>query len=160
MIKTFSSAPLSFDRTKLRSLIRHFGVRLVVVQSDGAPWVGDAALMQVVHHGTSILIPGGSESALFLLARTFIAIETLAATIGVVPDDEANLAAEPGTPAAQLVLKFVSDMTAVRDAKSLSDVARHLSSARAALARVSAVEFDLDLVLFIRETAGRLPNDN
>lgn len=155
-----SLAPLSFDRSKLKSLIRHLDIRLDVERSDCAPWVGDAALAQVVHHGTSVLIPGGPESALFLLARTFVAIEMLAGVIGVVTDDEATLAGGEETSTAQLVMRFVAEISAVGLAQSRSDAARHLSNARLTLARFSAEQFDVDLASHIREIAKRLPRDN
>lgn len=143
---------LSYDRSKLRGMVRHFDVRLDAEKEGGAS-VGDTALMQVIHYGTSILIPGSTDSALFVLSRTFVAVEALGAMAGVKPDDDPSaLDANAGASLPQLVREFVSDISSVGTAKSKNGMAYHLLYARAALVRIAA-HFGIDLMAHVREIA-------
>lgn len=161
MNKVSIPSSLSYDRSKLKGMIRHFDIHLDVEKSEGSPWVGDTALMQVIHYGTSILIPGGAESAIFILARTFVAVEMIGAIIGAKPDDDAGaLETDPNAVTSQIVREFVTDVTNVRTAKSKSGVAANLLYARAALVRIAANQFGIDLIAHIREVAQRIPHDH
>jgi hypothetical protein len=161
MNKVTIPSSLTYDRSKLKGMIRHFAVHLDIEKTEGAPWVGDAALMQVIHYGTSILIPGGAESALFVLARTFIAVEMVGATVGVKPDDDAGaLETDPDASTSQIVREFVADVTNVRTDKSKSGVATHLLYARAALVRIAASQFGIDLMAHLHDIAQRTAHDH
>lgn len=161
MSKASLPSSLSYDRSKLKGLIRHFDVHLDREKAEGEAWVGDAALMQVVHYGTSILIPGGADTALFLLSKTFVAVEAVGAIAGVQPDDDSGaLEDDLDSTVPQLVRGFVADVQNVRSAKSKAGVATSLLYARAALQRIASSKYGIDLIGHIREIAGRIQRDN